>query len=142
MSRIALGFDFGSKRIGLAIGNESTGTSRALGWINSLNQEQQWQAIDHAVQEWQPAILLVGTPLTEQGEKQTMTRKARHFAHQLRARFKLPVEEVDERFSSTAAEEELRLARKQGGKKRLKRGDSDSLAAAVIVQQWLDQHYA
>lgn len=139
MSRVALGFDYGSKRIGLAIGNEATGTSRALGWLNSPANEDQWQGLDKAVADWQPQLLLVGTPLTEDGGKQPMTRKARHFAHQLRARFGLPVEEVDERYSSTAAESELVMARKAGGKKRLQRGDSDSLAAALIVQQWLDQ---
>lgn len=139
MSRVALGFDFGSKRIGLAIGNEATGTSRALGWLTSPLNEQQWQPLNQAIAEWQPQLLLVGTPLTEDGAKQTMTRKARHFAHQLRARYGLPVEEIDERYSSTAAESELLMARKMGAKKRLKRGDTDSVAAAVIVQQWLDQ---
>ncbi len=139
MSRVALGFDYGSKRIGMAIGNEATGTSRALGWIPCPSQEAQWQAVSKAVQDWQPNLLLVGTPLNEDGEKQPMTRKARHFAHQLRARFDLPVEEVDERYSSVAAEAELVQARQQGGKRRLRRGDSDSVAAAVIVQQWLDQ---
>ncbi|MGJ8670755.1 MAG: Holliday junction resolvase RuvX [Oceanococcus sp.] len=138
MSRVALGFDFGSKRIGLAIGNDTTGTSRALGWLNSPSNDDQWQAVDKAVAQWRPTLLIVGTPFTEDGGKQTMTRKARHFAHQLRDRFHLPVEEVDERYSSTSAEAELVDARQHGGKKRLQRGDCDSLAAALIVQQWLD----
>ena len=143
--QVALGFDFGSKRIGTAIGNQTLGSARGLGWISSpqndqAQNDQDWLALDKLIAQWQPQILLVGAPLTEDGEKQAMTRKARHFAHQLRARFALPVQEVDERYSSCSAESELVAARSSGKKSRLKRGDSDSLAAAIIVQQWLDEH--
>lgn len=95
--------------------------------------------IDASIRQWAPDVLLVGIPLDEAGQAQTMTRKARHFSHQLRQRYSLPVMEVDERFSSREAESELVLARGSGGKsRRLHKGDTDSLAAAILVQQWLD----
>lgn len=136
---LVLGFDYGSKRVGLAVGNRTTGTCRALGHLPSPAAEPQWQPFAQAVNDWQPDALLVGLPLNLDGSRQPMTRKARHFAQQLRQRFALPVREIDERLSSCAAEAELVQARRQGGKGRLKRGDSDAVAAAVIVQQWLDQ---
>lgn len=137
---VALGFDFGEKRIGMAIGNQTTGTSRALDWIPTPHNDDGWRRITDAVREWQPQILLVGVPLTEDGGKQPMTRKARHFGHQLRQRFQLPVHEIDERYSSTAADAALIEARRDGHKSRkLQRGDTDSAAASLIVQQWLDQ---
>lgn len=140
MSELALGFDFGEKRIGMAIGNQATGTSRALGWVTTPHNPQGWRDIDAAVQDWQPSILLLGVPLTQDGGKQPMTRKARHFGHQLRQRFQLPVHEIDERYSSTAADSALVQARRDGHKtRRLQRGDTDSAAATIIVQQWLDQ---
>ncbi len=134
---IVLGFDFGEKRIGLAVGNRLTGTSRGLGWLN--NDPELWPALDEAVAQWEPQCLLVGIPLTLEGGKQPLTRKSRHFAARLRERFGLPVKEVDERLSSVAAERELAEARASGARtRRLRRGDSDSMAAALLVQQWLD----
>ncbi len=140
---IALGFDYGEKRIGLAIGNQTTGTSRALGWLNTPQVEAHWEAISTIIAQWQPQTLLVGAPLTAAGDKQPITRKARHFGHELRRRYGLRVEEVDERFSSISAQAELLGARASGGKKRrLRRGDTDSMAAAIIVQQWLESTIA
>lgn len=136
---LALGFDFGSKRVGLAIGNRMTCSCTSIGHLPSPSTDEQWRAFDKSMQQWAPDILLVGLPLTEAGGKQVMTRKARHFAHQLRSRYKLPVLEIDERYSSTAADAELVGARQIGAKSRLKRGDTDALAAAIIVQQWLDE---
>ncbi len=134
---IVLGFDFGEKRIGLAVGNGLTGTSRALGWLN--NDQGLWPALDETVARWEPQCLLVGVPLTLEGGKQPLTRKARHFAARLREHFGLPVNEVDERLSSASAERELAEARASGARpRRLRRGDSDSMAAALLVQQWLD----
>ncbi len=134
-----LGFDFGEKRIGLAVGNTLTGTSRALGWLDSNPKDLPWPAIEQAIAQWQPQRLLVGIPLNLEGLAQPMTRKARRFAHALRARAGLPVDEVDERFSSCAATTDLAQARASGAKRRRTRhGDIDAMAAAVIVQQWLD----
>jgi putative Holliday junction resolvase len=136
---LALGFDYGEKRIGVAIGNRTTGTSRALECVPCPAHEEAWAPLDRTISTWQPDQLLVGIPLTMEGEKQAMTRKARRFVHALRARYQLPVTEVDERLSSIAADEELVQARSMGGKtRRLKRGDTDSMAAAILVQQWLD----
>lgn len=136
---IVLGFDFGEKRIGWAVGNTMTGTSRAQGWLSRQGQELPWAELEAAIAQWAPEKLLVGIPLTEDGGRQPMTRKARHFAQQLRQRLQLPVEEVDERYSSKSAERELAQARATGGKRRrLSHGDTDSMAAAIIVQQWLD----
>lgn len=136
---IVLGFDLGERRIGWAVGNRMTGTSRAQGWLQRQGNTLPWSELENAVTQWAPERLLVGIPLTEDGGRQPMTRKARHFAQQLRERLQLPVSEVDERYSSASAERELASARRSGGKtRRLSHGDTDSMAAAIIVQQWLD----
>lgn len=138
---LALGFDFGEQRIGIAVGSTESAASRALCAVPRPQQEAQWLAIDACITQWTPQTLLVGLPLTMDGAAQPLTRKARHFAHQLRDRYQLPVAEVDERLTSIAARDELRSARASGGKRRRNRkGDNDSLAAALIVQQWLDEH--
>lgn len=136
---VALGFDYGQARIGLAIGNRQTGLSRALSSLPRPRSEADWSPIARQVEQWEPSDLIVGEPLTLDGKSQPLTRAARRFAAELAQRFSLPVHQVDERLSSASAGTELREARQRGEKsRRNRRGDDDSLAAAILVQQWLD----
>lgn len=139
-AQIALGFDYGLARIGLAIGNRHTGLSRALGWAECPRSEVQWQALAKTIDSWNPDVLVVGKPLALDGSVQAITLAAQQFADALQQRFGLPVSQVDERLSSVAAAAELTAARRSGDKaRRNRRGDDDSLAAAILVQQWLDE---
>ena len=123
-ARTILAFDFGLKRIGVAVGEPELGTAHPLPAISQFSQ------IEALVREWAPAELVVGLPTSVQGKPHTMTRQAEDFARRLERRFKLPVARVDERFSSVEAESRLRG---------LKRKAVDSVAAQLILEQYLDE---
>lgn len=131
---VALGFDFGTRRVGVAIGNGITGDARALTTV----AQGDWQAIGELVAQWDPQALVVGLPLAADAGDQAITRRARAFMHGLDARFNLPVHAVDERYSTIEAADRLRAARASARRsKRLQRGDTDAVAAQVILESWL-----
>ena len=133
MTGVYLAFDYGTKRIGVAIGDAVTRAARGLGAV-----PPGWQQIDRLLAEWSPAACVVGLPLAEGGEDQAITRRAREFAQQLQQRFKGPVHLCDERYSSRSAHGDIREARARGVlKRRVRPGDKDSVAARVILEQWL-----
>jgi len=129
--RTLLGFDFGTRRIGVAVGNTVTGTARALATIDTPVSERRFEAIAALLAEWRPDALIVGLPTDEDGSETDRTRLANRFANRLRGRFGLPVALVDERFSSREAQAIIASA---GGNP----GDDDAVAAEVILQQYLD----
>lgn len=132
-----LAFDFGLRRIGAAVGDTITGTARPLAAI-AQHQEPDWPALDRLIGEWRPAALVVGLPLDEDGSEQPITGPARRFARALEQRSGLRVHLVDERYSSRAADDELRSARSSGRmNRRVRKGDRDGQAARIILEQWL-----
>lgn len=136
---IVLGFDFGTKRIGVAIGSTLSGRAQALTTLHHRDGPD-WKAIGRLVSEWQPQALVVGLPLMEDGREQPITGHARWFMGELGRHFGLPVHEADERFSSAEAWDRLRLQRATGARRRrLAKGDSDSMAAQVILEDWLQR---
>lgn len=126
------GFDFGSKRIGIAVGQTLTKTAHALTQINN-NTEPQWAALDVLITEWQPKTLIVGLPLNMDDTVGRLTKAAKKFAQQLQERYKLPVELIDERLSSREARERLQ----QQGKKKPDKTAINSMAAQIILENWL-----
>lgn len=135
MSLTLLGFDYGTKRIGVAVGQAVTHSVTPLTTLPNTNETPDWQAIGKLIAEWQPDKLVVGLPLHLDGSTQALTAKAQRFGNQLKGRYNLPVEMMDERLTSHEAESEL--AQRKG--KHVKT-DIDALAAALILQSWLDQH--
>jgi putative Holliday junction resolvase len=132
---VFLAFDYGTQRIGAAVGDDLTGSARPLAAIADLAGAQR------LVAEWRPAAIVVGLPLNEDGSDQPITTAARRFAAQLRERAKLPVHEADERYSSRAADDELREARSSGRMvRRVRKGDRDGQAARLILEQWLREN--
>ncbi|MGQ0501304.1 MAG: Holliday junction resolvase RuvX [Panacagrimonas sp.] len=132
-----LAFDFGQKRIGVAVGDVITASARPLPTLASAAQPD-WPGIQRLLAEWRPQALVVGLPLNDDGTEQPVTREARLFAEQLRQRSQLPVHLADERFSSRAADDALRDARSSGRmSRRVRKGDRDGEAARVILEQWL-----
>ena len=119
-----LAFDFGLKRIGVAVGEPELRTAHPLPAISRFQQ------IEHLVTEWKPSELVVGLPTSAQGEPHKMTRQAEDFARRLEKRFKLPVARVDERYTSVEAESKLRG---------MKNKAVDSVAAQLILEQYFDQ---
>jgi putative Holliday junction resolvase len=125
-ARTVLAFDFGLKRIGVAVGEPELGTAHPLPAV------ARFEEIQSLIREWQPAALVVGRPTSVQGEPHAMTRQAEDFARRLERRFRLPVARVDERFSSVEAESRLRGTR--ADKKSI-----DSVAAQLILEQYFDE---
>ena len=135
---VLLGFDFGTRRIGVAVGNAITGRAQALTTLHH-DDGPDWTGLTRIVAEWRPGALVVGLPLAADGSTQVMTDNARDFMARLGAHFDLPVHAMDERFSTIEAMERLRTARAAGTrKKRLAKGDSDAMAAQVILEGWLE----
>lgn len=122
-----IAFDYGTKKIGVAIGNTLTRVARPLEIITSVTRDQRFADIARVLNEWQPDKVVVGLPLTETGEAQYATLRCRRFANQLHGRFGALVELVDERGSSMEAQELLGS-----------NAPDDAVAAAVILQRYLD----
>jgi len=131
-----LAFDFGVRRIGVALGNTLTGTARALEVFDSTPELQRFTHIEGLIRTWQPQRLVVGLPLNEDGTESDTTRRAQRFCNQLRGRFSLPVETVDERFSSREAQAIIEDRAQSMQRSRRPRED-DAVAAAVILEQYL-----
>lgn len=118
-------FDFGVKRIGMAVGNTLLRQAQPLKIIDAIDNATRFAAIQTLLDEWKPALLVVGLPMHPDGTAHEMTARARKFANQLHGRFNVPVELVDERYSSAVISS--------------KRGEViDDRAAAIILQQYFD----
>lgn len=135
----ALGFDFGLKRIGVAVGQTLTGSASPLGVVAMRGGEPDWEGLARIIREWRPASLVVGLPYNMDLSEQEMTQHARRFAEELARRFPLPVHTVDERLSSHEAEAQLK-ERRQQGRRRASRADIDSAAACVILESWFNSN--
>jgi putative Holliday junction resolvase len=122
--RTVLAFDFGLKRIGVAVGEPELRTAHPLAAVSSFEK------ILPLIAEWQPAALVVGLPTSAQGVPHKMTKQAEDFARRLEKRFKLPVTRVDERYTSVEAESRL---------KGVKNKAIDSVAAQLILEQYFDE---
>lgn len=132
-----LGFDVGTRRIGVAVGNTLSCTARAIAMVTAKDSGPDWDAVAALVQQWQPDRLIVGEPLTLDGQTQPATHLARRFAHQAAARFGLPVDLVDERSSSREADRLFAERRRKGQARRHEAKTLDALAAQIIVERWL-----
>lgn len=130
-----LGFDFGIRRIGVAVGEMMLGSARPLTTISAEANDVRFTAIGKLVAEWQPAALVVGLPLSLDGEPGDMTARCKRFARQLEGRFRLPVTLVDERLTSVEAEDRLR---QRGLAWQQRKTTLDAEAAAILLQAYLD----
>lgn len=132
-----MGFDFGTVRIGVAIGETLTGLAHPLTMIPSEPLARRFEQIGALLAEWQPNQIIVGLPTSLEGAEHEMTQRCRRFGNQLHGRFNLPVTWVDERLSSAEAEQRLRQT---GQTARATKANVDAVAAQILLQQWLDQH--
>lgn len=130
-----LAFDFGTQRIGIAIGESLLGQARPLTVITAAANDARFSAIGKLIAAWQPALLVVGLPLSMDGAEHEMSARCRRFAHQLEGRFRLPVELVDERLSSAEAEANLAAG---GMAWRTRKEHLDAAAAAILLQNFFD----
>jgi putative holliday junction resolvase len=133
-----LGFDVGSRRIGVAIGSAFAVAARAIAVVEIPSGGIDWAAMDRLIKEWRPQGLVVGDPLTLEGEDQPNRKRAHAFARQLLTRYAVPVVLVDERSSSVEAARRFAQQRANGHKRKRDAANLDAVAAAVIIERWLD----
>jgi putative Holliday junction resolvase len=133
----AFGFDYGSRLIGVAVGNHLTASARGIAAIPNRDGTPDWVQLDSLRQSWLPDTLVVGLPLTLEGEEQPASRAARRFANQLSERYNVPVVLVDERHTSQEAARRFAQARAAGLKRKRDAQQIDAEAAAVILEGWL-----
>ena len=136
MAGTLMGFDFGERRLGVAVGETETGLAHAVTTIAQEATAARLAAIEQLVSEWRPVGFVVGAPRHADGTEHPVARLAGKFARRLESRFRLPVAMVDETLTSVEAERRLREGGRRGG-------DVDAEAAAVILQSYLDEaHHA
>jgi putative Holliday junction resolvase len=138
--RIVLAFDFGQRRIGVACGDTVSRSASHARAIAGRSQGVPWESIDAVIREWRPGVLVVGLPYNVDDSESAAAARARSFAGALAARYALPVELVDERYSSMEALDRLKQARASGvRKRRVAKSDVDAGAARVILERWFSQ---
>ncbi|MDC9594680.1 Holliday junction resolvase RuvX [Xenorhabdus sp. IM139775] len=136
-NRTIIAFDFGTRSIGAAIGQEITGTARALSSFKANEGSPNWELIGKLLKEWQPDLVIVGLPLNMDGTEQLVTAQARKFANRIHGRFGVQVELHDERLTTVEARAHLF---DHGGYRALDKGKVDSTSAVIILESWFEQH--
>ncbi|MBO2657472.1 MULTISPECIES: Holliday junction resolvase RuvX [Shewanella] len=137
-AKTVLGFDFGTKSIGIAIGQQLTGSASPLTSIKAMDGIPDWQQIAALIEEWQPDLVVVGLPLNMDGTEQEMTQRARKFANRIAGRFGVKVATQDERL--TTADAKARLF-ELGGFKALTKGQIDAVSAVLIIESYFENQY-
>ena len=123
-----MAFDYGTRRVGVAIGNSETGLGQALKTIKAPDIDSLFEDLEDLLKEWRPERLVVGKPLHPDGAEHEMTAKATRFGNQLQGRFHLPVDWVDERFTSAVLEGDAQM-----------RDNLDAHCAALLLQQYFSE---
>ncbi|MCE9788965.1 Holliday junction resolvase RuvX [Shewanella chilikensis] len=137
-AKTVLGFDFGTKSIGIAIGQQLTGSASPLTSIKAVDGIPDWLQIAALIEEWQPDLVVVGLPLNMDGTEQEMTQRARKFANRIAGRFGVKVATQDERL--TTADAKARLF-ELGGFKALTKGQIDAVSAVLIIESYFENQY-
>jgi putative Holliday junction resolvase len=136
--RTILGFDFGKKYIGVAIGQEITGSASPLGSVKATDGIPHWDTLSNFITQWQPDFIVVGLPLNMDGTEQQLTKDAKKFGNRIAGRFGLKVEFQDERLTTADAKEQLFS---RGGYKNLKKDNIDAESAKLIIESYFEQQY-
>lgn len=123
-----MAFDYGTRRVGVAVGNSVTGTGQALKTIAAPNSDSLFKEVENLLKEWQPQRLVVGKPLHPDGAVHEMTLKAVRFGNQLQGRFQLEVEWVDERYTSAVLEGAAQM-----------QDNLDAHSAALLLEQYFSE---
>ena len=130
-SAIIMGFDFGTQSIGIAIGQQLTGTTTPLKPIKARDGKPDWLELGQIIEQWQPRLFVIGIPLNMDASESELSRRASQFGRRLEGRFGIPWQGMDERLSSF----EVKSSLQEQGQKHA--GPIDSLAAAIILESWM-----
>lgn len=133
-----LGFDFGTKSIGVATGQMITATAQPLAAIKANDGIPNWDIVEKVIKDWQPDLVVIGLPLNMDGTEQPITQRAKKFANRLNGRFGVKITLQDERLTTASAKE---FIFSYGGYKALDKGKIDSVSAALILESWMENFY-
>jgi putative Holliday junction resolvase len=133
-----LGFDFGLKNIGVAVGQSVTHTATALTTLKAKDGIPKWPEIEQLIAKWRPHALIVGIPLQMDDAEQLMTFCARKFCNRLRQKYQLPVHEIDERLSSWEAKTRVNNLRLRKIKSE---NETHAISAVVLIEQWMTENF-
>lgn len=136
--KLLLGFDYGTKQIGVAVGQVITGQARELCVLKAQNGMPDWSRVEALFKEWQPDAVVVGLPLNMDGTPSDMSARAEKFARRLNGRFNVPAFTHDERLTTFEAKGQRLQQGQRGG---YREHPVDALAAALLLQGWLEHHY-
>lgn len=134
-----LAFDVGARRTGVAVGNSLSGTARPVGILDVFDSGPDWPSVDAWMREWMPNGLVVGNPLTQDGESQPARDRALQFARDLQNRYGKPISLMDERNTSIEAAQRFSESRARGESKRHQADQLDAWAAVIILERWFQQ---
>ncbi len=136
-----LGFDFGLRSIGVAVGNRLTGTATPCGAVRADTGKPDWPTLDAVLAEWQPDALVIGLPLNMDDSESELCDAARRFSRRLSARYHLPAFMVDERLSTREASGRLSGDQQTARSRPRSKAETDASAACVILETWLREHH-
>lgn len=136
--KTVLGFDYGTKSIGVAIGQALTGSASPLGSLKAVDGIPKWEQIGALIDEWCPDLIVVGLPLNMDGTEQDITQRAKKFANRINGRFSINVVTQDERLTTTDAKARLF---EFGGYKALKKDQIDAISAVLIIESYFENQY-
>jgi putative Holliday junction resolvase len=136
--RTIIGFDFGKKYIGVAVGQELTGSASPLGSVKANDGIPHWDNLAAYLKEWKPDFIVVGLPLNMDGSEQQLTLDAKKFGQRIEGRFGLKVEFQDERLTTADAKEQLFS---RGGYRNLKKDNIDAESARLIIESYFEAQY-
>ena len=136
--KTVIGFDYGTKSIGVAVGQAITGSASPLGSLKAVDGIPNWEQIGALIKEWQPNLIVVGLPLNMDGTEQEMTQRAKKFANRINGRFQIEVATQDERLTTTDAKARLF---ELGGYKKLTKDQVDSISAVLIIESYFENQY-
>lgn len=137
--RTVLGFDFGKKYIGVAVGQEITGSASPLGSVKANDGIPHWDNMTKFINEWQPDFIIVGLPLNMDGSEQQLTLDAKKFGNRVSGRYGIKVEFQDERLTTATAKEALFA---EGGYRNLKKDNIDAESAKLIIESFFESQYS
>lgn len=137
---VVIAFDFGLKRTGVAVGNTLTGSATPECTLHSKNQQPDWVSITKLFKEWQPTQIVVGIPTELDGSENPLTKTIQRFCNQIQGRYNINVDQENEQFTSIEAAKRLKQLRQSGRKKKVTKDEVDKIAAAIILENWMQRN--
>lgn len=137
---VVIAFDFGLKRTGVAVGNTVTGSATPECTLNSKDDHPDWEGVTKLFQEWKPTQIVVGMPTELDGTESPLTKAVQRFCNQIQGRYNIDVDQENEQFTSLEATRRLKQLRQSGRKKKISKDEVDKIAAAIILENWMQRN--